>query len=405
MMYTPKKDANGVELDLTSYTTLSANCKVLTQETDIGLNRNLTLDDIEFSGECEVIKGTSTPLTEMVYGSNYEANRAYPVNSCGYVNSITLNFDKEVEYINYNIDNNRFDFNETVKSANGNVCYVKVNIPGANDEYAYYARFSKHTRYNVALLGATYNVNGNWDYASIDYNRDLFATYAEALEYGVFENKINSADYVFPNKDLEGNLLDTENPWFGRKGFMYILKSPSDTLKRPYIFLIDSIDGPSQLTARAYSIPPIYYSLRYIDKSTGNEYYYRNTRFTIDKSKYLYCDFRIEAISDYTISNKLVSPMIQKGIVVGEFEKYKAPITVLRGVGNYRDKIYTKDGKVYYEQMIGVFENDSSDEFGMATSPTTYYYFQKPRNALPASLSQTLQRNNPGLCNYFKYNP
>lgn len=403
MVYVPKKDINGVELDLKSFNVLSNNCKILSQTTDIGLNRELTLDDIEFSGDYDVIKGTSTPLGSMVYGSNYEANRAYPVNGSGYVNSITLNLDKEVNYIDYNIEPNTFNFDEVIVS--GNLCYVKVNIPNASDEYAYYARFSKNSAYSVGLLAATYNINNNYNYIDLDYNRDVFATFAEALEYGVFENKINSADYEFPNKDLSGNELDTKEPWFGRKGFNYVLKSPSDIIKRPYIFLIDAIDGPSTLTANAYSIPPIFYSLRCIDKSTKKEVYYRNTRFTVDKSKYLYCDFRIEVTANYNIENTLTSPMIQKGIVVGEFEKYKAPVTTMRGVGNYRDKIYTKDGKVYYEQMMGVFENDSSDEFGMATRPTTYYYFQKPINALPAGLSQTLQRDNPGLCNYFKYDP
>ena len=340
MVYVPKKDANGVELDLSSRTVLENNCKILTKGTNIGLDRELTFDDIDWDWDIE--GGVSTQLAHMVYGSNHEALRSYGVNSNGYVNSITLNFDKEVEYIDLEIDS-RYHGN--------NGFYYEVNIPGASDRYAYYARFSNIGYCDIALLGATYTVNGEYTYIDLDYNRDIFATLDEILEYGVFENKINN-EYQFPSKDLNGNILDTTNPWFGRKGLSTAIKRPDDIIKRPYIFLIDSILPDGKESAYAYSFPPISYALRYIDKSTGNEFFYRNTRFTVDKSKYLYCDFRIEVAPNYKITNTLASPMIQRGFSVDAFEKYKAPITTMRGIGNYKDCIYIENDRVWFENNI-----------------------------------------------------
>ena len=73
-------------------------------------------------------------------------------------------------------------------------------------------------------------------YYPIEYNRDGFATYAEVLEYGVFDS-----GYTFPEKDLAGKDLDTTAPWFGYKGLDKITPGTVATSKN--IFLIDSIEG------------------------------------------------------------------------------------------------------------------------------------------------------------------
>lgn len=85
-------------------------------------------------------------------------------------------------------------------------------------------------------------------YYPIEYNRDGFATYAEILEYGVFDS-----GYTFPEKDLAGNPLDTTAPWFGYKGLDKITPGTVATSKN--IFLIDSIEGVEggKVSAEAYT--------------------------------------------------------------------------------------------------------------------------------------------------------
>ena len=128
-----------------------------------------------------------------------------------------------------------------------------------------------------------------------------------------------------------------------------------------------------------------------------------NNRVTITIEENTKCRFYT---TNSAFANSVDSIQIEKSKYYTGYEPYVPPITVMHGIGDYKDHIYTKEGKVYFEQMVGVFENDNlADKFGTASSPRFYYYFEKPKNSIPSGITQTLQAQNPGLCNYFKYNP
>ena len=44
--------------------------------------------------------------------------------------------------------------------------------------------------------------------------------------------------------------------------------------------------------------------------------------------------------------------MLNEGTTALPYEPYIPPITSMRGIGDYKDRIYTKDGKVWFEQLI-----------------------------------------------------
>lgn len=130
---------------------------------------------------------------------------------------------------------------------------------------------------------------------------------------------------------------------------------------------------------------------------SADRYRGRVKEFTVDKSTYVYDQLYLQIAPQDTEQNIIAYPEL----ILGKYTPFN-----MHGIGSYRDKIYTKDGKVYFEQMTAVFENDNSkDKFGTASSPRLYYYFEKSKDIIPSSITQTLQKNNPGLCNYFKYDP
>ena len=75
---------------------------------------------------------------------------------------------------------------------------------------------------------------------------------------------------------------------------------------------------------------------------------------TIDKSKYIYRKIYLQIIpNSYKYENIVVKPILVKGSYTKlPFEQYVPPITTMRGIGEYKDKIYTKEGKVWFEQNI-----------------------------------------------------
>ncbi|MBO5099375.1 MAG: hypothetical protein J6C16_04340, partial [Clostridia bacterium] len=135
-------------------------------------------------------------------------------------------------------------------------------------------------------------------YYPIEYNIDGFATYAEILEYGVFD-----IGYAFPEKDLAGNPLDTKAPWFGYKGLDKITPGTVATSKN--IFLIDSIEGVEggKVSAERYN-----------------------------------------SASDYTIKAST------KKLEINGVENYKLQSTETNGAKNY---IYNADGFKYKFGPIG----------------------------------------------------
>ena len=77
--------------------------------------------------------------------------------------------------------------------------------------------------------------------------------------------------------------------------------------------------------------------------------------FYVDKDKYDYQELFIQinpVEADLTVSDMLVIPMLNEGKEALPFEPYIQPVTTMRGIGDYKDRIYTKDGKVWFEKNI-----------------------------------------------------
>ena len=99
--------------------------------------------------------------------------------------------------------------------------------------------------------------------------------------------------------------------------------------------------------------------IRYREISTGTDRWYSNslskcTRFTVNKDVYDYQQLYIQINPNtQTFTNVIVKPMLARGSYTElPFEPYISPITTMRGIGNYKDRIYTKDGKVWFEQNV-----------------------------------------------------
>ena len=99
--------------------------------------------------------------------------------------------------------------------------------------------------------------------------------------------------------------------------------------------------------------------IRYREISTGTDRWYSNnlskcTRFTVNKDKYNYAQLYIQINPNTQIfTNVIVKPMLTRGYFNElPFEPYVPPVTTMRGIKDYKDRIYTKDGKVWFEQNI-----------------------------------------------------
>lgn len=109
-------------------------------------------------------------------------------------------------------------------------------------------------------------------------------------------------------------------------------------------------------------------------------------------------------------ANYIDSIQIEKGKYYTGYEPYVPPITSMRGVGNYKDRIYIKDGKVWFEQRSAWYETDASDTVNYNKSTTVdgisylQLYINDDTEGL-ATLSVVEQKaaNNPGLCSHFEY--
>ena len=127
-------------------------------------------------------------------------------------------------------------------------------------------------------------------YYPIEYNRDVFFTVAEALEYGVFDTKVDG-NYVFPEKDLEGNPLDTTAPWFGYKGF---IRSAPGTLEKTLLLLsITRIILPRVLLPATTALGTINPLGREMGVEHGANVVMPNLSPTEVRSKYLLYDNKI----------------------------------------------------------------------------------------------------------------
>ncbi len=157
--------------------------------------------------------------------------------------------------------------------------------------------------------------------------------------------------------------------------------------------------------------------IRYREISTGTDRWYSNslskcTRFTANKDVYDYQQLYIQINPNtQTFTNVIVKPMLARGSYTElPFEPYIPPITTMRGIGNYKDRIYTKDGKVWFEQRSAWYETDASDTVRFNTNHTigeitsSQYYIADDSEGL-ATLGALEQKaaNHPGLCSHFEY--
>lgn len=99
-------------------------------------------------------------------------------------------------------------------------------------------------------------------------------------------------------------------------------------------------------------------AISYISANRYNSY---TVTDQIDKNKYQYQKLYLQiTITDpvQLYDNMIVQPMISLSEYAIPFEQYVPPITTMRGIGDYKDRIYTKDGKVWFEQQVKHFLRD-----------------------------------------------
>ena len=82
----------------------------------------------------------------------------------------------------------------------------------------------------------------------------------------------------------------------------------------------------------------------------------------------------------------------------------------MRGIGDYKDRIYTKDGKVWFEQRSAWYETDASDTvtFNKSTTIDEISYLQlyitdDSEGLTTLGVPEQKAANNPGLCSHFEY--
>lgn len=93
---------------------------------------------------------------------------------------------------------------------------------------------------------------------------------------------------------------------------------------------------------------------------------FTKSTFYVNKDKYDYLKLFIQinpVEADLTVSDMLVIPMLNEGKEALPFEPYIPPITIMRGVGDYKDRIYTKDGKVWFEQRSALYKISPDTSF------------------------------------------
>lgn len=271
--------------------------------------------------------------------------------------------------------------------------------------------------------------------------RMMLAGYAEdnLCLYG------KSIQNIAPSPDAPVDILSMENPYI-KVVKRNILKYPYyQTTKTMYgITYTDNGDGSITIngTATAFTIfeitqqskldcsylfadgemytlskttgTPVTFVLCTREISTGTvKYYYGGDTFKVNKSLYKYEWIRLQLNSGAVAENVTVYPMISKGMKDLEFRPYTEEIIsidgyTLKGVGEYRDRIYTKDGKVWYEQRAGVFNTDENTvlysngitNYGLQVY--TQYNLVEDTFAAQGVIQQQADKD-PGLCTHFVY--
>ena len=157
--------------------------------------------------------------------------------------------------------------------------------------------------------------------------------------------------------------------------------------------------------------------IRYREISSGADKWYSNnlskcTRFTVNKDIYDYQQLYIQINPNtQTFTNVIVKPMLAHGYYTElPFEQYIPPITIMRGIRDYKDRIYTKDGRVWFEQRSAWYETDASDIVNLNKSTTVdgisylqLYINDDPEGLATLEISEQKAANNPGLCSHFEY--
>ena len=134
-------------------------------------------------------------------------------------------------------------------------------------------------------------------------------------------------------------------------------------------------------------------------------------KFTVTEDCYVRIDVERDAnvaIDNFDTFLTEYEFMINEGMNAFAFEPYIPPITSMRGIGDYKDKIYTKDGKVWFEQRSGYCETDAnttlhknSTNGNVIQAYTATGFVDDSYSAL--GVETTKAANNPGLSTHFVY--
>ncbi len=258
--------------------------------------------------------------------------------------------------------------------------YRLSGCPSGGKEETYYISLQRTDYKNTYLdyssgkdFTANYNEYYIWIYViagtTID-NLTFRPTIKKVInpsEYKPYEEELITIDETTP---FGKNLFKTTNY---EKGTLDSATGniTSNTAVKVYCLTTDYI----YLKSGAYVITNITgANLRYIAFYNTNKEFTSATwtaraktfKFTVTEDCYVRIDVEIASvdgvqppIDNYDTFLTEYEFMLNEGMNALPFEPYIPPVTTYRGIDDYKDCIYTKDGKVWYEQKVKHYKTDS----------------------------------------------
>jgi hypothetical protein len=130
-----------------------------------------------------------------------------------------------------------------------------------------------------------------------------------------------------------------------------------------------------------------------------------NNRVTFTVGENTKCRFYT---TNSAFAKSVDSIQIEKGEYYTGYEPYVPPITAMRGIGDYKDRIYTKDGKVWFEQRSNLYETDENTVLSVNNSNGNTIQAATNRTTIEdifkgLGIETTKANNDPGLSTHFIY--
>ncbi len=147
------KTVDGAEIDHTTGSVLKANAKIVSESNSEELiGKAITVEDVVFPADFVV--GESVAIADLGIGRNSAVTNGKRYCPGGYANHFELDFGEDVTAIDYK---GGISYGKTYPGAilNGQVAYIPVTIPGASEDYLYYARFGRPCGNYMYLMGAS----------------------------------------------------------------------------------------------------------------------------------------------------------------------------------------------------------------------------------------------------------